>query len=310
MKILVTCPPMLKTKEHFIPILEQNGYEAVCPDFDQVMKEKDIIKILPECEGWIIGDDPATRKVFEAGKKGKFRAAVKWGIGIDNIDFNACDELGIPITNTPNMFGKEVADVALGYIIALARETFYIDRQIRNFKWPKNTGISLEDKTVALVGYGDIGMNLSIRLKALDMNIQIYDPGIKLPTTDKQIIHKEWPDNIEKCDFIVFTCALNKHNKHMLNEKILKICKNDVRIINVARGPLINEDDLSIALKKGNVHSVALDVFESEPLPNESYLRKHPLCILGSHNSSNTIEAVKKTNINALNKLFSFLEKS
>src|SRR3546814_3100765 len=86
---------------------------------------------LPIYDGWIIGDDTATRRVFEAGKAGKLKAAVKWGIGVDTVDFAACKDLGIPIINTPNMFGGEVADVSVGYVIGLARQLFVIDRGIR-----------------------------------------------------------------------------------------------------------------------------------------------------------------------------------
>jgi D-3-phosphoglycerate dehydrogenase len=306
MKILVTCPPMLGMKEQFIPILEQYGCEVHCPEFTQVMAEKELIKIMPEFDGWIIGDDPATKRVFEAGKKGKLKAAVKWGIGIDNVDFDACKELNIPIINTPDMFGGEVADVGVGYLIALARETFFIDREIRKGNWPKNRGISIAGKKVGLVGYGDIGRSAGLRLTALGMEVNAYDPG-KTEINDKGVSLTEWPTQLEECDFILFTCALNQHNKHMLNRETLSKCKEGVRVINVARGPLIDEKALCEALKNSKVHSAALDVFEIEPLPMNSYLRKHPLCILGSHNGSNTTDAVEKTNKIAINKLMAFL---
>ena len=94
----------------------------------------------------------------------------------------------------------------------------------------------------------------------------------------------------------------------MINKEIFLKCKNGVRIINVARGQLICEDDLKVALSSGKVHSVALDVFEKEPIPENSYIRQHPDSILGSHNSSNTLEAVEKTNNKAINLLLKFLK--
>jgi D-3-phosphoglycerate dehydrogenase len=309
MKILVTCPPMLGMREQFIPILEQYGCEVHCPEFTQVMAEEELIRIMPEFDGWIIGDDPATRTVFESGKSGKLKAAMKWGIGTDNVDFIACKDLGIPITNTPDMFGGEVADVGVGYIIALARETFFIDREIRKGNWPKNRGISISGKTVGLVGYGDIGKSAGSRLVALGMNVIAYDPG-KSTIDDEGVTLASWPESIGKCDFILFTCSLNAKNKHMLNAEVLEQCKNEVRVTNVARGPLIDEQALCEALESGKVHSAALDVFEVEPLPMNSYLREHPLCVFGSHNGSNTTDAVEKTNIVAIEKLMGFLELS
>lgn len=297
---------MLGLKEQFIPILESYGCTVVCPEFTQVMAEGDLIELMPDFDGWIIGDDPATRAVFESGKAGKLKAAMKWGIGTDNVDFDACKDLNIPITNTPDMFGGEVADVGVGYLIALARETFFIDREIRKGNWPKNRGMSLTGKTVGLIGYGDIGKSAGSRLVALGMNVIAYDPGKKSIDAENTVL-ESWPNHIEKCDFLLFTCSLNDKNKHMFNSNVMGTCKPGVRVVNVARGPLIDESALCSALRSGQVHSAALDVFEVEPLPMNSYLREHPLCIFGSHNSSNTLDAVEKTNIVAIEKLMSFL---
>lgn len=304
-KILVTCPPMLGLKEQFIPILEEAGFEAICPNVTQTLSEEELIELVSECVGWIIGDDPATRRVFEAGVEGELKAAVKWGIGVDNVDFEACKDLGIPITNTPGMFGAEVADVALGYLLSLARYLHAIDRGVRAGDWPKNRGISLQDKTVGVIGYGDIGKNTVRRSQAFGLNTIVYDPAIN--EVDNKSLLFPWPQNISQCDFLIFTCSLNEDNRHMFDASIIDQCKQGVRVINVARGPLIKERDLECALKSGQVHSAALDVFETEPLTTSSYLRDHSNCILGTHNGSNTLEAVGRTNIIAIEKLFEFL---
>jgi D-3-phosphoglycerate dehydrogenase len=297
---------MLGLRDQFIPLLKQYGIEAVCPDVVQTLSVEELCEIVPTVDGWIIGDDPATEKVFQAGVQGNLKAAVKWGIGVDNVDFDACKRLSIPICNTPGMFGGEVADVALGYVIALARETFAIDRGIRNGHWPKNTGVSLAGKTVGVVGYGDIGSCLVKRLIACDMNVVVWDPAVS--QIDKQSTTlAQWPNTIEQCDFIVLTCSLNKHNFHMLNDRILGLCKEGVRVINVARGPLIDEVALTSSLRSNKVHSAALDVFEVEPLPMDSFIREHPLCVLGSHNGSNSVDAVEQTNIVAIEKIAGFL---
>lgn len=307
MKILVTCPTMLAMKEHFLPIFESQGIEAICPEVVQTLSEDQLCDLVPKVDGWIIGDDPATAKVFRAGKAGYLKAAVKWGVGFDNVDFEACKQLAIPISNTPNMFGTEVADIALGYVIALARETFEIDRSIRAGKWPKNPGISLAERTVGVIGYGDIGSNTAARMKACGMNVITWDPG-KTQINDDIAKLATWPHRISECDFLVVTCALNKQNHHMLDAEMLDACKDGVRIVNVARGSLIDEIALATSLRSGKVHSAALDVFEVEPLPDDSYFREHPLCILGSHNSSNTLDAVKKTNERAINLLLGYLK--
>jgi D-3-phosphoglycerate dehydrogenase len=308
MKILVTCPPMLGMIDNFSDIFSAYNVEVTAPNVVQTLSENELISILPMHDGWIIGDDPATYDVFSAGKSGKLRAAVKWGIGVDNVDFNACRQLGIPIVNTPNMFGGEVSDVAVGYVIGLARHTFEIDRAVRNFSWPKPRGISLAGKTVALVGYGDIGKNIAKRLLACDMSINVYDPSMDITLSQFPVTQHVWPNAIDEADFIVFSCALNKSSYHMLDSYTLKLCKPGVRIVNVGRGPIIDEDALIHGLITGVVHSAALDVFEVEPLPLNSPLRDHPRCIFGSHNASNTTDAVTKTSNLAIKTLMEFLK--
>lgn len=310
MKVLVTCPPMLGMIDAFRPIFAEKGVEITTPNVVQTLSVEELKQLVPQHDGWIIGDDPATCEVFEAGKAGKLKAAVKWGIGVDNVDFQACRDLDIPITNTPNMFGGEVADVAMGYVIALARETFDIDRGVREFRWPKPRGLSLSGKTVALIGYGDIGKNAARRFLAADMKVIAYDPGA-IPSPELGSVEiSRWPERVNEADFIVVTCALTPSSHHMLNAEVFAQTKNGVRVINVARGPIIDEPALESALQSGKVYSAALDVFEIEPLPKDSYLRTHPRCIFGSHNASNTVDAVERTSHIAIEKLLKFLDVS
>lgn len=306
MKVLVTCPPMLGMIEEFRPLFESRCVELTPAKVVQILSEDELCTLLPQFDGWIIGDDPATRRVFSAGKAGQLKAAVKWGIGVDNVDFAACQELGIPITNCPNMFGAEVADVGMSYIGALARETFVIDRGVREGRWPKPRGISLAGRTLGLVGLGDIGRNLARRALAADMKIVAYDPLYTGPLANG-IERATWPDRIVEADFLVFTCALTAGNRHMLNATTLAMTKPGVRLVNVARGPLIDEVALLAALQSGQVHSAALDVFEVEPLPAESPLRRVPQTIFGAHNGSNSADAVRRCSHFAIDKLLGYL---
>lgn len=307
-RILVTCPPMLRMMAELRHLFEAKGVEVTTPDVVQILTVEELKRIVPEHDGWIIGDDPATREVFEHGKAGRLKAAVKWGVGVDNVDFAACKDLGIPITNTPGMFGQEVADVALGYVIALARETFAIDRGVRAGGWPKPRGISLAGKKCAVLGQGDIGRNVARRVMACGMEVLGYDPVIKPEDVPAGVKMRTWPQGLEEADFLIVTCALTASSRHIVNVASLARMKAGIRIINVARGPIIDEAALIAALRSGHVHSVGLDVFEIEPLPMESPLRAMgDRCLLGSHNGSNTVDAVVKTSLVAVEKLFSFL---
>ena len=296
---------MVRMIEEFRPRFATLGMEVDAPAVVQTLPESELIVLVPQYDGWIIGDDPATRAVFAAGKAGKLRAAVKWGVGVDNVDFVAARELGLPITNTPGAFGGEVADVAVAYVTMLARELATIDRGVRAGGWPKPAGVSLAGKTVALIGHGDIGRNVGRRLAAADMRLIAYDPVLKGPADGVEVA--EWPARVEEADFMVFTCALTPKNRHMLDAGVLARAKRGVRIVNVARGPLIDEAALVAALQSGQVRSAALDVFEVEPLPADSPLRGFEQCVFGSHNGSNTVDAVRRTSERAIGLLAEYL---
>lgn len=282
------------------------GCDLTLPVVSQTLTVDDLLGLVPLHDGWIIGDDPATREVFEAGKQGKLRAAVKWGVGVDNVDFLACRELGIPITNTPDMFSDEVSDVALGYVIGLARGLFEIHDAVKNQRWLKISGISLRGKSVGVVGLGSIGRSLAAKLQVLGMRVYGYDPhsNEEIKNCIEELL--VWPQKLNDLDFIIFTCALNSSTRHLFNEETLKLLKSGVRIVNVSRGGVINEIALTKGLLEGIIHSAALDVYEIEPLPPNSRLLDCK-CVFGSHNASNTLDAVIKTSDLAIDKLVKFL---
>jgi D-3-phosphoglycerate dehydrogenase / 2-oxoglutarate reductase len=299
---------MLKGINAFRPIFERKNIELITPDVVQTMSEEELVMLVPEVDGWIIGDDPATEKVFAAGKAGKLKAVVKWGVGIDNVDFKAAKALELPISNTPQMFGNEVADVAISFLTGLARQTYLIDREVRKGNWIKPPGVSLTGKTVALIGLGDIGKATAKRLKGFEMKINGYDPYTNLSAEEMGIDQLlSFPNNLAEADFIILTCALTVSSKHLINNKSIELMKDGVYIINVSRGGLINENDLTEALITGKVKAAALDVFEYEPLPLTSRLREFDQCIFGTHNGSNTTEAVQRASIKAINLLFTYL---
>jgi len=307
-KILITCPPMLGFIEHFAPLIRERGLEFDAPEFTQTLPEAELVKCIGDYDGWIIGDDPATRAVFEAGLRGNLKAAVKWGVGTDNVDMEAARELGIPITNTPQMFGEEVSDVALGYLIGLARDLFAIDRSVRGGGWEKRRGISLSGKCAALVGFGDIGRALARRLLAIGMRVVAYDPHFVEQPGLEAVECASWPDRLEEADALMFTCALTETNHHMLGPTELARVNPDLRIVNVSRGALIDEAALASALEQERVHSGALDVFELEPLPERAPLRGFgDRVVFGSHNASNTEDAVIRASHRALDLLCEFL---
>jgi len=302
-RILVTCPPMLGLFDEFEDDFSAAGLAGVAAETTQILSEDQLIAILPDFDGWIIGDDPASSRVVKAARAGKLRAAVKWGVGTDNVDFPAFEAFDVPVENTPGVFGNEVADVALTYTLGLARETYWIDRQVRlEHTWPKPSGISMAGRTVALVGFGDIGQQIAKRVIACGSRVVVYDPYFNNPLK-LEVEPATWPERLDDADFLIFACPLTDNTVGMFDFDLLNRLKPGVRVVNVARGPVIIENALIDALDSGLVHSAALDVFEVEPLPEESPLRRFEKCIFGTHNSSNSKDAVRRVSRLAIEKM-------
>lgn len=291
-KILITCPPMARMIEDSNILrhtIQKYRFDVTIPELGVVMSEDELVNMIGNYDGWIFADDPATDRVLKAGKK--LKGCMRWGVGTDNIDWEAFKKYKIPIKNTPGVFGREVADLAMHYITGLSRHTYLIDRAQKQYKrWIRPTGRSLWGTSGLIVGLGDIGKNLARRMLAADMKVSYCDPGVEEYLDLKK---EEWPNGMRNKDFVIFCCSLEPDTKGMLNEHTLEYAKDGVCIINVARGGLISEKHLIKAMEKEKISLVAFDVFEKEPLPEDSQLHEFgQRVIFGSHNGSNTYEAV------------------
>ena len=305
--ILLTCPPMIKQISRYQQLIDKYNFKITIPEFQQVMTEEDLCKIIGKYDGWIIGDDPATKEVFEAGIKGNLKACVKWGVGTDNVDFEACKELNIPICNTPQMFGEEVSDVAIGYLLCLSRQLHTIHNSVVNGEWIKPCGETLTGKKICVVGFGDIGKCIVRKLQAFNLNIWVSDPLYIDKKSEYNNINIDILDKcLENAAYVITCCPLNKHTLHLLNKEKILLCQKGVKIINVGRGSVVCEKDVIDLLKSGFIDSIGFDVFEVEPLPLDNKLRDFKQNIFGTHNGSNTLEAVDKVSKLVMDRLKSY----
>lgn len=311
-KILLTCPPMIGMIAEFQEDFKEVGFDVTIPKFTQEMSEDELVEIIGNYDGWIIGDDPATRRVLEAGVRGNLRACMRWGVGTNNVDFAAFKEFRIPIENTPGVFGREVADLACHYVTALARDSFAIDREVKKGNWYKPIGNSLWATKALIVGAGDIGKNLAKRLAAHDVEIHYFDPFVDeadIPVATKKAT---WPEGLAEIDVVIFTAPLNKNTYHMFNQDALDAIHRPINLVNVGRGPLVDQAQLVKGLSMGKIKKAALDVLEVEPFNVELHLdllQFGDRILFSSHNGSNTKEAVSFVSRLCINKLHAFLSK-
>jgi len=298
MKLIVTCTHLIRHLDDFSNLLKEAGIEfkAYQPK-NQQFSYLEMLDLLPGNDFIIAGDDVINEKVIKKSISKGLKAIIKWGIGVDNIDKGAAKKNNIPIFNTPNVFGGDVAEQALSMILNLSRGTHIIDREVRKGNWLKIEGNSLIDKKLGIIGFGSIGKSIAERAYAFGMEISFYDPFFRKEFSySNNFFNLGFEDLCKNSDFIVIACSLNKNNIHLINKNSIELMDKKPFIINVSRGPIINQKDLIEAIKEKKIKGAGLDVFEDEPLPIHSELIKMNNCILGSHNSSNTYEAVKRVN--------------
>ena len=302
-RVLITCPQLQSTIDEHRTVLSQEDVEVLLPPVVQQLSEDDLLEVLPGVDGIIVGDDPLSARVL--ARADRLRIISKWGVGIDNIDLDAAAELGIRVTNTPGMFGDEVADVVIGYLILLARELHRVDEEVRSGTWAKVEGVSLAGRTLGIVGLGAIGRAVAARAIAMRMQVigseiaEVHAAGAA--RMGVRVLGRA--DLLREADIVSLNCPLTAENRHMIDAAALLTMKPGAWVINTARGPLIDEGALVDALSNGQIGAAALDVFEVEPLPMDSPLRGFDNVILGAHNSSNTAEAVRRTSVRAIENL-------
>jgi D-3-phosphoglycerate dehydrogenase / 2-oxoglutarate reductase len=294
-KVLVSCLHLQRHIDKYRDLLAQRGIAVETPAVAQQLSEDQLVEIIGRFDGVIAGDDEFTAKVLQ--KAERLKILIKWGIGVDAIDLKEAERLGIPVKNTPAMFGDEVADVTMGYVIMLARGLHQLDRGVRRGEWPKIQGMSLRGKTLGVIGLGDIGRAVCRRAAAFGMRVIGYDPvDVCEDAQAGGVGPVDLNTLVEASDVISLSCALTADNRHLLGGPEFARMKDGVLIVNAARGSLIDEKALAAALASGRVGGAALDVFENEPLPGDSPLRDFDSCVFGTHNGSNTLEAVERVN--------------
>ena len=302
-KILVSNIMMLKDTARFERELNAKGLEAVFPKVNQYMNEAELLPIVSEFDGWLAGDDQITEAVLKAALP-RLKVISKWGTGTDSIDKEAAKRLGVPVFNSPGAFRDAVAEVAIGYMLSLARDIHLIDRQVRSGQWPKPMGPGLVGKTLGIIGFGAIGKGIAERALAMKMNVQFSDPF----AANDSLVEVKKCESLEQLlatsDYVCLACNLSKENIHLINKDTIAQMKPGAKLVNVARGPLVNEADLIEALKSGYLSGAGLDVFEVEPLPTSSPLAAMDNVILGSHNANNMEAATEYVHGNTLKNLY------
>ena len=287
-RVLITAPYFQPVAHRFAETFARHKIEPILPLVNERLSAEQLLPLVADIDGTICGDDAYTEEVV--ARAPRLRVISKWGTGIDSIDLEACKRRGIAVCNTPNAFSEPVADTTLGYILAFVRQLHLLSANMKAGLWLKQPAPALGERTVGLIGVGNVGKTVAKRLASFGTRILGNDPvappdeflrlyGVVM--VDKHYLLKE-------SDMVSLHCDLNPTSFRIIDKQALDAMRPNSYLINTARGKLVDETALVRALQAGHLAGAALDVFEEEPLPPGSPLRGIPNVFLGPHNANSS----------------------
>lgn len=307
--VILSAPYMIPFIDRFQPVLEGFGIELIIPEVEERLEEDQLMKYAGQFDGIICGDDRFSRKVIESCVP-RLKVISKWGTGIDSIDQEACSDMGVSLGNTPNAFTDPVADSVMSYVLVFARQQLWMDRDMKRGSWEKIPGRSLNECTLGVIGIGNIGKAVVKRANSFEMQILGNDiQEINSDFLDEYGLKMLSLDNLlERSDFVSVNCTLNPTSQHLIDREAFEKMKSEAILINTARGPIVDEKALVDALQGNKIAGAALDVFEYEPLPDDSPLRGFDNVLLAPHNSNSSPKAWENVHWNTIKNLLDGLD--
>jgi D-3-phosphoglycerate dehydrogenase len=294
---------MLPVIDRFREQLKSENVDLIPAKVNERLSEEELLDVIADIDGIICGDDRITAKVLAAAPR--LKVISKWGTGIDSIDAQAAAERGIRVCRTPNAFSEPVADTVLGYMLNFARQPNRMNQKIRAGKWEKPILTALNECVLGVVGVGDCGKAVVRRAVAFGMRVLGNDIATIAPDfIDKTGIEMVSLETLlREADFISMNTDLNPTSFHLISDQQLALMKSNAYLINASRGPVVDEPALIRALQQNLIAGAALDVFEVEPLPDDSPLRKLDNCLFAPHNSNSSPKAWERVHASTIKNL-------
>ena len=302
MKIAITSKSFSKNEFLINKIKEEYPEAEIKLQLEPIgLNQDELIEFLADCDKAIVGLEEINEEVLSSCPK--LKRVSKFGVGLNNIDKSACEKHNVTIGWTGGVNKLSVAEMALGFMIGMARNLYQSSFYLNEGEWRKNGGYQLSEKTIGIIGVGHIGKEVIRLLKPFDCNILVNDiidqaeyyESVKVTKTSKEEIYK-------KCDIITIHTPLTDETKDLFNKTTFALCEKNPYIINTARGGIINEGDVVGAIEANLISGAAIDAYISEPLDIEKiYSNKKIICT--PHIGGNAKEAVIAMGLSSIRNL-------
>jgi D-3-phosphoglycerate dehydrogenase len=290
--------------QSLVTLLQQHFPDAEVNIKGVRMNNDELIHFFSDADAVIVGLEKITPEILD--RLPKLKLIAKYGVGLDNVDITACSDRGIRIGWTGGVNKRSVAEMALGFMLALCRNLYSTSNQMKQLIWNKSGGFQLSGKTVGIIGLGNIGKELVALLKPFGCNVIVNDiADISRFAAENNVTIVSKSELISSADIISIHTPASSDTLNLFTINEFKMMKPTSFIINTARGGIINELDLKIALQEKFIAGAALDVYETEPPVDRELLEMDKL-ICTPHTGGNAAEAVFAMGESAINHLLNF----
>jgi len=303
MKLFVSTHPFSSTSSLPMKLIKDNNIELSVNEHGRKNSSEELAQDIKDAEVLVAGTEKITEEVLKNAKNLKLISRV--GIGLDGIDFELCKKYGVRVAYTPDAPTMAVAELCVGLILDLARKISHTDKAIKDGIWNRHMGTLLYGKTVGIFGMGRIGKSLIHLLSTFNVKFKVYDivPDLAFGRLyDVDFVSKE--EVLAQSDILSVNIPLKSDTLDYITLNELKQMNQNAILINTARGGIVNEADLYIALKENIIAGAAVDVFETEPYKGN--LTQLDNCTLTCHMGASTIDSRTDMEVQALEEAIRF----
>ncbi|MDR7304019.1 phosphoglycerate dehydrogenase [Haloactinomyces albus] len=286
--VLITTPTFARFSDEPWDILKAVG-EAVRPYDAQAMPSEELLARVPAADALIVGTDVVTAEVLDAAPR--LRVVAKHGVGTDNIDVESAHRRGIRVVNAPGSNTQAVADLTFGLLLAAARSIIPAHSVVMHGRWDRLYGAEVSNKTLGIIGFGQIGRAVARRARGFDMRVLAHDPYTDpSAVADAGAVQATFRECVRNADFLSLHLPAAPDSGFLLDRAAIRAMRPGAYLVNAARGGLVDEAALAEALHDGHVAAAALDVFGEEP-PEGSPLLHAPNVLCTPHIGACSYEA-------------------
>jgi D-3-phosphoglycerate dehydrogenase / 2-oxoglutarate reductase len=327
-KILVTTTSFLDTPGPHIDALALRGYDIVRSRGP--LRDQELLTLVKEkgpFDGYIVGEDEFSREVLESIVP-RAQVISRYGVGLDKIDMETAERLGICVRNTPGVNHTTVTELTFGLVLSLCRQIPEHNALVHKAQWRRATGIELWGKNFGIFGFGRVGKEVARRALSFGMNVLIYNTSWSAEHQDfldslnqfsRSPVFLDEKVSARRCvkpeellldaDVITIHMSLTKSNAKFFNARRLALCKPGLVLVNVSRGALVDQQAVADSIRAGHLGGYGADVVDPEPITQDNPLLNVPKVVLTPHIGSRTTDSVVRQGLAAVNNLIEAFER-